>query len=206
MVIALLSTSILLLITFLSISLYLYKKANQENYNLSNHFPFEIYNRLNPVNSFTNAVLLMAFICFTANFVLYAVNDLSFNTIMMCLLALAITTLSMLLLYIPIGRFRCHVMLVISLAICSVMINVFLLFSEVRALKIYEQNLYIFPIVVQSLLVVTYLFFIFHPSLFNLKMNGEERPKTIFLALLEWVVIITIFLSQIGLLFFDILG
>ena len=206
MEIALLSSSLLLLIVFLSISLYLYKKANRENFRLANHFPYEIYSGFNPVNSYTNIILLFGFVCFDVNFVLHAISDLSFNNIVVCILALAITTLAMLLFYIPIARFRCHILLVIALAIISVMINVFLLFEETRALKIYEQNLFIIPIVVHSLLFVTYLVFIFHPGLFNLKMDEGNRPHTIVLPLFEWVLICSIFLSQIGLLFLANLG
>ena len=206
MVIALFSTSIVLLVTFLFISLYLYKKAYEEPYSLRNHFPFEIYNGNSPVNSYWNLILMLAFIAMETNFVFYATSDVSFNTIFMCILGLGIASIAMLLFYIPIARFRYHITLDIVLAIIAVMINVFLLFIEVRAMRIYEKNLYLIPIVIQGALIITYLVFIFHPSLFNLKMEEGERPKTITLALFEWVVIISIFLSQIGLLFLDILG
>ena len=211
MVLALFVTSSIFLVSYLFVSLYLYKKDNAVPFNMRNHFPFEIYSPKHRVNGIVNIVLFLAFAMFFTNFISLLFYDLSLTNVLMVVLAFLISACSIILFYLPVAREKVHFTVSLLLAISSVMINALFIFIELRMVRLYEEKLFIIPIVISGLLILTYLFFIVHPRLFNLEMKRDEngnqiRPKYFIMSLFEWVLIISIFISQISLLFIDILG
>ena len=210
MVLALLVSSVLFLVAYLFISLYLYKKDNMVSFNMRNHFLFEIYSPSHKVNGVLNIFLFIAFAMYFTNHLSLAINDFSLTNVIIAVLALLISVSAIALFYIPIAREKVHFTFSLVLAISAVMINALLIFPEVRMIRLYEENLFIIPIVINGLLILTYIFFIVHPSLFNLQMKQDEngelvRPKYFLMSLFEWILITSIFASQISVLFLDIL-
>lgn len=209
MVLALTIASFVLFIAFLFISLYLYKLDNKKAFDLRNHFPYEIYSSKNKPYGWVSIILLASLVCFIANYVVYMVKAFEWNSVLFAFLALAIAAFMVVLFYMPVARERAHLIVAFLFGVATLMLDSLLLFPLFRYRQAYQQSLFYIPVFLNIALVIVYLVFMFFPSLFNLKMEEKDgvvtRPKRITLCMFEWAIIFTALLSQISLLFIDIL-
>ena len=203
MELAFFASSILLFIVFIAISFINYKKKENEVYLVRNHFPYELFKKNNDLNVLVNVIMMLSFLLTGANFILFAVNFYDVSTLLSALMAVAVCLSFIMLFIIPLSKFREHCSLMIMVMTFSAILNGFLIYKEVRLLKIIDDYLLLLPIIINSISGAFALIAIFHPGLFKFNMERDAegnmiRPKFFLLAFSEWVLMGAMLLSQIS--------
>lgn len=208
-IIGLSGSSLIFFILFLFFSIFNYKKRFAMNYDIRNHFPYELnYKSSFKENLIGNLCLIMSMVLSISAF---ACSSSYFNKASIILIPVIAGALySLLIIFIPfsdIKYIRFHVLLAVLLAGLS-----FLTPSSIGlvSLFIYQQTENVLGIVYLIIGLVIGLFsfaLIMNPKFsFDIKMkvvkleNGQEetkRPTIIVIAFSEWLLMFSLFLSHI---------
>ena len=199
------------LATFLAFSLPMYYKKEKEKYDLRNHFCFELL----PPKTDKNYILyivspLLYLITFVLTFIFYAINDFGVMNVMVAFLALGIAFSIATIFYLPLSKLRERSIFSIILIVFVAAINGLLIYEETFYIKAYQNNLIYLPIVINGLLLLISIIAVFSPRLFDLGTDKDEkglivRKKVYPLALYEWLIILTLPLTQISVIIMEII-
>lgn len=202
--------SINIFFIYLIFSFTIYKKKTNENFSIRNHFPFEIKQAKGSPTFFVNMFGLIASILFLANFVFFFFKYTNFLHGVILFSAL-LAALSMVMVFVfNTYRLRTHCTFGIILIVSSFILNALLINQEIAHFRAIQNPLIFIPMAINVLVAAISGIGLFAPNLFDFSMlkseNGELfRPKTFILALVEWLLIIGLFLTQISLIFFEII-
>lgn len=209
MSIALLVGSLFFLAAFVIFSTFAYQKREREKYNFSNHFCFEIL----PDKSHPTFIPHVAFgfiflACYVANFIYFSITSFGAMNVAIAFVSL-ITAFSIgVIFYLPLTKLKERCIFSIVLIVLNALINALLIYQETFFIKAYENNLIYLAIVVNAILLVLSVIAIFLPNLFDFSTDKTEdginiQKKVYPLALVEWILIFAVPLSQISIIIME---
>ena len=211
MVIALAAISVFFLGVFLAFSFPMYFKRERENYDLRNHFCFEIL----PDKHDPNYVLFLIapsifLLSVVANFVLFAITDFGVMNVVIAFVGLLIAFSIGVLFFLPLSKLKERSMFSIILIVLYAAMNALLIYEETFYIKAYQDNLIYLSIVINGLSLLFALIAVFSPRLFDFGMdkddNGVSRRKKVYpLALYEWIIILSFPLTQVSIIVLEII-
>lgn len=211
MVIALTAISIFFLGVFLAFSFPLYFKRERENYDLRNHFCFEIL----PHKSEPNFILFLIapaiyLLSIVANFILFAITDFGVMNVVIAFVSLLMAFSVGVLFFLPLSKLKERSIFSIILIVLTAVINALLIYEETFYIKAYQDSLIYLPIVINGLILLFALVAVFSPRLFDFSVDKDEsgvtRRKKIYpLALFEWIIILSFPLTQISIIVMEII-
>ena len=203
------SSSILMFVCFMIFSIINYKKRFQLEYDLRNHFPYELnYDGKYKDNLFGNICLTLSMLFSLAFFSLTSGFFVKNAVLIFCLIAGAIySAIVFFLPFVNLKRIYIHV-------VTAVMLSCFAFLTPASvglvAFQQFQIEKSIFCLVIFIISVIFGLFnfvLIMNPKFsFNIQMKkvkletGEEkieRPKIIVIALSEWIMMFSIFITQL---------
>ena len=191
--------TVIFLATLLIVSPLLYKRRNDEDFNIKNCFPFELNYRSEFKENFSTHLILALFILANCGF--YATfNDSYSGYLLFVMIGGILSTFALYaLFYIPLIRLRTHI-IVTTLAFTLRLATCGAIFVASWRINQNEMTwISVTSIVLSSIALFVSLALIFNPKLTlnfkameMVKENGEKeyvRPKYIMLALSEWLLI-----------------
>ena len=195
--------SSVLLIAYLIFAFITYRKKEGEDFDIRNHFPFELWLKRTDPNFVLNIFLFIPFVLVTANFVLFAVNFYDVPTLVVAMMVVVISFCAVSLFIIPLSKFKEHCILAILMMTFSVMVNGFLIYKEIRLWGLDNNYLLLLPMIINAICGAFGLVMMFHPALFKFDMQKDSygnltRPKNFVICISEWGLMIALFLSQIS--------
>ena len=211
MIIALAAISVFFLGVFLAFSFPMYFKRERENYDLRNHFCFEIL----PHKTEPNFILFLIapaiyLLSVVANFVLFAISDFGVMNVVIAFVSLLIAFSIGVLFFLPLSKLRERSIFSIILIVLGAVINALLIYEETFYIKAYQDNLIYLPIVINGLMLLFTIIAIFSPRLFDFGVDKDEdgvthRKKLYPLALYEWIIILSFPLTQVSIIVMQII-
>ena len=210
MYIALAISSIFLFVTYLVSSIILYNKKEGQKFNLKNYFAYELWNDKNHQGFALNILLLLALGLYFANYVTLTINVYSVANLLRAIICLIATFSIGVIHVLPLNKLREHLIFdVFSIALVAGL-SISNLISELELFNIERNYLFLLPIIIDTLVLITCVIALFYPRLFNLNMDRDEnnnlmRPNFIPLALFEWLITFGLFLLQISIVITSII-
>ena len=211
MSVALAAISVFFLGVFLAFSFPMYLKREKENYDLRNHFCFEIL----PIKQDPNFVLFIIaptiyLLSVVANFIYFAITDFGVMNVVIAFVSLCIAFSIGVLFFLPLSKLKERSLFSIALLVLSAVINALLIYEETFYIKAYQDNLIYLPIIVNGVLLLFTVIAIFSPRLFDFSVdkdeNGVSKRKKIYpLAFYEWIIILSFPLTQISIIVMEII-
>lgn len=202
-------SSLLMFICFVIFSTINYKKRFSLKYDMRNHFPYEYnYDSSFKDNPFGNICLLISMLFSLA---LFSMTSAFFNVngiLIFCLIAGAIySIIAFFIVFVSLKRITLHV-------VCAVLLSCFAFLTPssigLAAFQHYQKTKSVICLILFILCVIVGLFnfaLIMNPKFtFNIKMkkiklnNGEEqvvRPNIIVIAFSEWMMLFSLFVTQV---------
>ena len=205
MYIAIFVASILSLLIYILFTISLFNKGN-DNYNFANHFSFELFIKKGHRHVYLNIFLFLSSALFFTSFLLNSILYFSPIRISLAIFALCISLTLVAIFYLPLSKLKERCICSIMFFVANIGLNGLIIYQEIRNIKLYENNLYIIPLIISILILLVALFSVFNPRLFNFTASRNEegvqiRPKYFQLALGEWLMIFTFLFAQIYLIF-----
>ena len=211
MSVALASASVFFLGVFLAFSFPLYFKRERENYDLKNHFCFELLPEKSD-NTYLISIIppLIYLLCVVANFVYFSITDFGVMNVVIAFMSLLIAFSIAVLFYLPLSKLKERSLFSIILIVLVAVINALLIYEETFYIKAYQDNLIYLPIVINGLLLLLSIVVIFSPHLFDLGVDKDEsgvskRKKFYPLAFYEWLLILSLPLTQVSIIVMEII-
>lgn len=209
--IALFASSVAIFLIYVGSAMFLYHKRELETPTLSNHFPYELWVKKDQPQSYINLLLLISLALAATNFVLFAIYNYDIPNLVASFIAVFALFSIGSLFVLPLSKLREHASMSIFAITIGAIINIFLIYKEVRVWLINPDLLLLIPIIINSVAALFLVIFMFSPSLFrfNLDNNGDgtySRPARFPLAIAEWASIGAILLSQISIVILDIVN
>lgn len=211
MSVALASASVFFLGVFLAFSFPLYFKRERENYDLKNHFCFELLPEKSD-NTYLISIIppLIYLLCVVANFVYFSITDFGVMNVVIAFMSLLIAFSIAVLFYLPLSKLKERSLFSIILIVLVAVINALLIYEETFYIKAYQDNLIYLPIVINGLLLLLSIVVIFSPHLFDLGVDKDEsgvskRKKFYPLAFYEWLLILSLLLTQVSIIVMEII-
>ena len=203
MYIAVFAFSVVSLALFLLSTILIYNKQNSEYvFDIRNHFTYELWLKKDTHNSYLGVLLFLSVASFTVNSVLFTINHFGVLNLMQSVMHLVIAFSVVTIFILPLSKLKERCVFSILLTVGVTILNGVIIFQCVNMMNQLEEKLVILPIVVSTLIVVIGIFTIFNPNLFNFNMSRDKegnliRPKIIFLALSEWLLVLSFLFSQV---------
>ena len=211
MSIALAAASIFFLGVFLAFSLPMYFKREKEQYDFRNHFCFEILPDKHDPNFMISIIAPTVFLfSVVANFIYFAISDFGVMNVVIAFVSLLIAFSTGVLFFLPLSKLKERSIFSIILIVLVAVINALLIYEETFYIKAYQDNLIYLPIVFNGLILLLAIVVIFSPRLFDLGVdkdeNGVSKRKKIYpLAFYEWLLILSLPLTQISIVVMEII-
>ena len=198
--ISLFALTVVLFILLMIVSFLLYKKRNDEDFNLKNSFPFELNYHSEFKENFYTHIFIALYIIACAGF--YATFHMSYNNgyLIFIMIGGVLSTLAIYaLFYIPLLRLRLHIIIDAIFFALRLAISGALIIVSWRLIQKGINWANITSIVLASIATLATIAIIINPRLdLNFKLmevvkeNGETeevRPKYVSLAFSEWLLI-----------------
>lgn len=195
--------SFLFFIIYLVISSFIYKKKECRKFDIRNTFSYELFLVKTKDEFFANLFLFLSFATVFINFVIYTVNVFNGVNLIICFLVLIAAATFCALSIIPLKKLKEHFTCVILSFIGLAAVGMLLLVNDIRYFKIEYNQLFIISFIADALALIVGGFSLLNPQITNLKLdvdaeNNLIRPNFMFLPFSEWMVGITILISQIS--------
>ena len=211
MSIALAAASVFFLGVFLAFSLPMYFKREKEHYDFKNHFCFEILPDKHDPNFMISIIAPTVFLLsVVANFIYFAIGDFGVMNVVIAFVSLLIAFSIGVLIFLPLSKLKERSIFSIILIVLVAVINALLIYEETFYIKAYQDNLIYLPIIFNGLILLLAIVVIFSPRLFDLGVdkdeNGVSKRKKIYpLAFYEWLLILSLPLTQISIVVMEII-
>ena len=211
MSIALAAVSIFFLSVFLAFSLPMYFKREKEHYDFRNHFCFEILPDKHDPNFMISIIAPAVFLLsFVANFIYFAISDFGVMNVVIAFIGLLLAFSIGVLFILPLSKLKERSIFSIMLIVLVAVINALLIYEETFYIKAYQDNLIYLPIAFNGLILLLAIVVIFSPRLFDLGVDkdengGSKRKKIYPLAFYEWLLILSLPLTQISIIVMEII-
>lgn len=191
--------TIIFLAILLIVSPLLYKRRNDEDFNIRNCFPFELNYRSEFKENFSTHLILALFILSSCGF--YATFNMNYSGyLLFVMIGGILSTFSIYaLFYVPLLRLKSHIIAATLAFTLRLATSASIFIASWRMNQIEISWITITSIVLSGIAMFISLALIFNPKLtLNFKAmevvkeNGEKeyvRPKYISLALSEWIII-----------------
>lgn len=208
--IALSSASIIFFCAYLVFTTYIYKKENGETYLFRNSFPFELWIKRSRPYAFINILLFTSCALGFASYLTFSINEFSVNNTLISFYALVGIFGVLTLFYIPPYKLKAFLIFAIITSIAGAALNFQMIFIIFKDLEFKESVMFYIVLILSLILGIVSLLGSFFVKVEDLKMLKDEtgsliRPKRIAMAIFEWLIILSIFLSQLSLVLY-ILG
>ena len=202
---------IFLFVAFYAVSSAFYKHRHKQEYHFYQMFPYELnYPSVFKENTYGNVLFILASFAVAAFYILNPQGSI-YKTATL-IIAIVFTMVLICLILMPLYYLKTHMVLSITtltLAMALPLFNFFMALSEYRLeVEQTKQVLDIISMVISAILALIMMGLILNPKLsFKIYMDKEidsdgnevlKRPKTIFLALSEWIAIFVYFLSPLA--------
>lgn len=211
MSIALAAASTFFLGVFLAFSLPMYFKREKEQYDFRNHFCFEILPDKHDPNFMISIIAPAVFLLsVVANFIYFAISDFGVMNVVIAFVSLLIAFSIGVLFFLPLSKLKERSIFSIILIVLVAVINALLIYEETFYIKAYQNNLIYFPIIFNGLILLLAIVVIFSPRLFDLGVDkdengGSKRKKIYPLAFYEWLLILSLPLTQLSIIVMEII-
>ncbi len=206
---ALLLLSFLCLMGFCISSFLHYSTKWKKKYNLRNMFPYEInYGGTFMDNGWGNIFLVLMTLSLSAYFIMFS-GDFTASVFLPTKIIGAISVLVIpFVVLVPLKYLKAHIAIAVSQFFTSMALPASIAITALRTYQSYDMSALPIVILVLSLIMTIFiLILVFNPNL-SLRImyekstneKGEEvisRPKTIFLAFSEWLMIFSLFVDAI---------
>lgn len=202
--IALSLTSIVFFIAYIIIATSIYKKEKRETFDLRNHYAFELFIKRDRPYAFINVLLFISLAVLFANYLLFTIYNFGAKNVLISLAALFASISSFISFYLPPYKLKYFLSNKIFVTIFTAMINFMFIFVYFQDVNFKESIYFYFALVFSIVFGLICLVGSFFININDLRMEHDEetliRPKIIKMALFEWLAIIILPLSQIGII------
>lgn len=183
-----------------------YQQKEGTNFSLINHFPYEMKILRDSATYKFNILLYLSLALVGASFITRAINAFNIFTIVEAFLSVVILVGVVALFYLPLARLKEHMTFMIVSLTFNIALIVFLIFEAVDNYRLDFAPNYLVIAIILFILLIPNLVSILNPNLFDLKNKRDEtgnlvRPRFIYLAFSEWMIVFTFILSQASTLF-----
>ena len=203
MEIAFFAASVVVFIAYITFASLFYKKKEKENFDMRNHFPFEMFIKKSDNNFMMNILLLIPFLLVATNFILFSINFYDVPTVLATFIAVALCFFAVASFVVPLSKFKEHCIISIFLLTFTAILNGFLIYKEIKLFSLNSDYILLLPMIINSIGGAFSIIMMFHPGLFKFEMEKDEfgglkRPKAFVMTVGEWVSLFIILASQIS--------